>query len=446
MRRHILWLAWAALALPLDARDSVEERLRALEEQNRDILKRLEESEKEKASMQAAMLREQVDSYLSAAEGGQTAEEGFWKQLTRSGKAIQFYGFFRLDYYNNTARADSIMVPTRVFPEGTSANDAHNAFDARLTRFGVEVKPVEIGSSKVSGKLEIDFANYPSGVAESRPTPRIRLAFIQMERGSWTFRAGQDWDVISPLFPTVNAETLMWNVGNLGDRRPQVLATYKGKSASGTEFTLAGSAGLTGAVNNQDLDTPAGERDGFDAAVPGFQVRAGASGESWVKEKRWAAGLWGYLAFLETDTVFAGEDSFSPWCVGLDLSAPIAGGLSVRGEVWFGQALGDVRGNIAQTINTTTGEEIQGWGGWIELRYEINKKWSVHAGGSIDDPDDGDVPASSANLNWSGWVGTVYVYGNGLKAGFDMIYWETQYNGAAVGNMIRFDIYTQFDF
>lgn len=458
--RTMLWIAAVAAAAPAG---ETEDRLRSLEEQNRKILERLDESEarnrelsRNLAEQQAQMLKTEVDEYLAtqSAEGAQD-ETSWLRKLTKSGKLIQFYGFLRFDAYWNTARSDSVIIPFRVLPEdGTIAqpNDGDYAFDPRLTRFGVDIDGGPIGPfSSAKGRIEIDFSNHPSGVAESRATPRIRVAWLQLEKGKWTMRFGQNWDVIAPLLPAANNETLMWNVGNLGDRRPMGEAVYKSVSASGTEFLAHFAAGLTGAVNNQDLDTPAGEKDGFDSAVPNFQARVAATAKSWVAEKKWTAGFWGYVAFLETDTLFAGEDSFSPYCVGLDWNIPVHRIITIRGELWYGQALGDVRGNVGQTINTGTGSEIQGWGGWIELRFEPNKNWTFYGGGTIDNPDDGDVPAAAgtsqpATLNCAVYVGGFYSFGSGLRMGLDVIYWETQYQGLALGNMIRLNFFTQFDF
>src|SRR5262249_40430710 len=115
-----------------------------------------------------------------AAQGGQstssqpTSQDGKaaidWKDLTRSGIPIKFYGFFRLDTYYNTARMNSVVTPFTVTQEnGVAAKQDDNEFfiDPRLTRFGVDVTPSKVGDTQVSGKLEIDFANFPAGVADS---------------------------------------------------------------------------------------------------------------------------------------------------------------------------------------------------------------------------------------------------------------------------------------
>src|SRR5688572_18849097 len=75
-----------------------------------------------------------------------------WSDLVRSGSPIKFYGFVRMDAYYNTARMDSVILPSRMLPEtdGTPAagqakrNDDQYALDPRLTRFGIDVTGPEV--------------------------------------------------------------------------------------------------------------------------------------------------------------------------------------------------------------------------------------------------------------------------------------------------------------
>src|SRR5436190_1180312 len=97
-----------------------DDRIRMLEEQNRAILRRLEAAESrnqvleteiktirtEGVDPRASALETQVNTLSSKLGDGIT-----YKQLTRSGFPIKFYGFVRLDAYYNTARMDSTIVP-----------------------------------------------------------------------------------------------------------------------------------------------------------------------------------------------------------------------------------------------------------------------------------------------------------------------------------------------
>lgn len=399
-----------------------------------------------------------------------------WKDLTRSGSPIKFYGFLRLDTYYNTARMDNVVLPSRVLPEVADGltpgagqakqDDDQFHMDPRLTRFGVDVMPGEIAGTKVLGKLEIDFANFPDGSAESRATPRIRLAYIDIAQGDWGLRAGQDWDVISPLFPSVNGEFLMWNAGNLGDRRAQL----QGRVASGSSFELRTALGLTGAITNQDLDASStevnsslpstGERDGFDSGMPHLQLRAGFKPGSIVDKKPVEVGVWGMYGVVEVDNnnsanTYGGRGNhFQTWVGGVDLTIPLSSTLTFRGEGWAGENLGDVRGGVGMTINTATGAEIGSAGGWAELIYAHTAKTKFHVGASLDDPNNEDLALSGTNSrrrNQTAYVGTVVDWDSGVRTGLDAIYWLTEYMGAdgtngSHGDAMRFDLYFQYNF
>ncbi|MCA8973136.1 MAG: hypothetical protein KDC98_00370 [Planctomycetes bacterium] len=377
------------------------------------------------------------------AQAPQSSASPEWKDLTKSGIPIRFYGFFRMDTYYNTARMNSVVLPATVNAETTTGNDNQFHMDPRLTRFGFDITPVAVGSTKLTGKLETDFANFPTGSSESRETPRIRLAYIDLAQSDFGLRIGQDWDIISPLYPAVNHELLMWNAGNLGDRRSQIQGRFTPKD---TGFELKAALGLTGAVNNQDLDVPTGERDGFDSGMPHLQLRAAFDPFSIVDNKPVKIGAWGMYGRTETDTRFNGENRFEIFAGGLDLQVPITSALTLRGEVWTGENLGDIRGGIGQTINTTLGREIGSSGGWGEVVYAHSATTKFHLGGTIDDPTNADLNSANPSRNMTGYLGTVLDWESGLRTGFDVIYWETEYKGGTSGNAVRFDLYFQFNF
>ena len=382
-----------------------------------------------------------------------------WKDLTKSGIPLKFYGFLRLDAYYNTARMNNIILPLTVSPEnGTQADDddAGFALDPRLTRFGMDFTPGKVGDTTVFGKLEIDFANFPTGSSESRATPRIRVAYMDLAKEDLGVRLGQDWDIISPLFPAVNNETLMWNAGNTGDRRAQIQGRWAPKEA---RYDVKASLGLTGAITNEDLDsgvaglTP--ERDGFDSGLPHVQARAGLKLNSPVEKKPVELGAWGSIGKTETDTSFNGHKRFDVNIFGVDVQVPISSTLSVRGEAWAGENLGDFRGGIGQSINKVTGDEISSLGGWAELVYAPSDKMRFHVGSTVDDPDDDEVPdpagaapgtVFSPDHNSAVYVGTVKDWRSGLRMGFDVIYWDTNWVGTEDGDGMRFNLFFQYNF
>ena len=369
-----------------------------------------------------------------------------WKDLTSTGIPIRFYGFLRLDVDYDTARMNSVSLPFTVDPEnGVNAKQDDNEFtmDPRLTRFGMDVRPGEVGGMKVNGKLEIDFQNFVAGVPESRATPRMRLAWIDLMGDEFGLRVGQDWDVIAPLYPAAENESLLWNSGNIGDRRAQIQGRWV---PEGSAFDVKASLGLTGAVSNEDLDTPPSNQDGFDSGMPQVQVRVGMKTDLLVEKQPASIGAWGAIGRTETDTAFGGQHRFDIWVAGIDAEVPLCETCRVRGEGWTGENLADFRGGVGQSINTATGREIGATGGWAAFVYHPSDKTELHVGYGTDDPDNADVPAGKPTRNLAGWVGTIVDWPCGLRTGFDTTYWETDWKGLGLGNTIRFNLYFQYNF
>ncbi len=470
MKKTTIVAACALAASAAVAQDpAVEARLRALEEQNRAILAALEKSEAKNAEMAAELGKVRDDAASSARESAvetqvnalsaRMADGITWKDLVKSGNKMKFYGFIRLDAYGDTGRMDNIILPTFVAPETNADNtdDASFAFDARLTRIGIDFDFGKIGTADTTAKIEMDFSNTAGTVIqESRSAPRIRLGYVNLDYGTLALRFGQDWDTISPLMPAVNGETLMWNAGNLGDRRAQATAMLDFGDPAGTAWQWKTSFGLTGAINNQDLETTSttatiAERDGFDSGMPNIQSRLGVVTPSWVDGKKLASGVWGAFGKLETDTLYNNQDRFDSWVVGADLTVPLFGGVALKGEVWTGQALGDFRGGIGQvlTVSATRADEIAAQGGWAELAWATTPELTLAAGGSVDSADEDDLSLTSTTAkskNWSLYLNARYDWGGGLKTGVDVIYWETQYANGTQGNLVRTDLYIQIDF
>jgi hypothetical protein len=324
----------------------------------------------------------------------------------------------------------------------------------RLSRVGFDISPPPLPDGwSATGKLELDFYNSiidrPAAggplprdlVSNSRAALRIRLAYVQVNKGDFTFLAGQNWDVIAPLFPAYNADVLMWNAGNPGDRRPQLRLGYEPKVGNG-KFSFQGEVGASGAVDGQDLDGD-GFRDGETAVVPTFQARAGYSRP--LAGQTFAIGVWGHFAEQQLNRSFvAGRAEFDSSLAGLDFTIPIVASLGLKGEVWKGRGLSDVRGGIGQSINTVTGEVIEAAGGWAELSYKLNSHYTVNLGATLDNPFARDVPSPAGRIrNRAFYLANRFSLGRGFSFGVDYGYWHTKYKAQPTGINNRFNLFVQ---
>src|SRR6185436_9829805 len=123
----------------------------------------------------------------------------------------------------------------------------------------------------------------------------------------------------------------------------------------------------------------------------------------------------------------AGRTDFTSQGYGLDLFVPLYKDiLSLKGEIWTGKNLDDIRGGILQGINLGTARTIGATGGWAELMLKPDKRYSFHAGYTVDNPRQGDLPAQAPDLN------TIWYLGGRLSLdpiefGVDYLNWTTEF-------------------
>ncbi|HXG91816.1 MAG TPA: hypothetical protein VNN73_05525 [Blastocatellia bacterium] len=385
----------------------------------------------------------------SASQTRTAGEPVRWSDLIGEGNRFKFYGFLRLDMNIDSQRPNVGQAPLFITSEDPRIGkpDAGNfSMHPRLTRFGVDYTgPTlgDLGDAKLTGKLELDFFN---GGSESRQIIRIRHAYLKMGWKDFSLLGGQTWDIFSPLFPTVNTVNLMWNAGNVGDRRPQFRFAYEPKVGGG-QFSLIGGVGLTGAIDALDLDAN-GFRDGEESGRPDVQARVGVSHPLWVKGQSASIGASGFYGWLNTTRPVtpAARTSFRSQIVNIDYTLPIVSRVSLRGEGWWGRNMSDTRGGAGQGINPVTGRDIRGRGGWSELSIKASKYWSLHPGFSTDDPLDQDVPVGGRTRNASFYFGNRITPSGAFTIGLDYFRWKTNYKGFLRGIDNRVDIFFQYSF
>ena len=443
--------AWAGdgPAVPAPAQNELErlrhsqEELAAKVEAQQHRIQELEEQ----ASVNAGGLH----AFLQTQDTGTSIEEILKKGLpTKKGSLFKVYGFVRLDTIwddstpSNTQTIGWIKSEDPSVTGGAKKNHQDFSMYPRLTRVGMELDAGKVESldARVTGKIEVDFYNSGlTGQTESRSALRMRHAFVNLDFGNDALLAGQTSDLISPLYPIVNPDMIMWGAGNLGDRRPQVRFTHT-TTAGNAKVTLAGMLGLTGAVDNQNLDTD-GLRDGEASGLPTMQFRIGYATP--VDGRSFEFGFWGHYAREATETPGTGEHNFQSTALGIDAMMPVTADLYVKGELWMGRNMDDVRGGIFQGIDAGTGNEVGSQGGFIETGYKVNKTLTVAVGAAEDNPDGGDLSVGGRIRNRVVYVGTRFNY-DPIEFGIDFMHWHTQFKGQAGGLDNRLQAFIAYNF
>ena len=431
-------------------------RVEELEEQQRALVQLITEL---KTKLEPARTPENSDAAQNSAAATQAASKPVasaspqndngnvrWSDLIGEGNKLKFYGFMRLDMIFDSQQPNNSQ--TILFIKSSDPRIGNENGDItmhpRLTRFGIDYSGPRIGKlgdAKLSGKLETDFQN---GGSESRQIIRIRHAFLRLDWKEFNVLGGQTWDIVSPLFPTVNSDTLQWNAGNIGDRRPQIRAAYEPKAGKG-KFSFAGGIGLTGAIDSTDLDAN-GVRDGEESARPNIQARVGFSRPLGSKDRVTSFGISGFYGFLKTGRPVAGRSQFRSQAINIDFTLPLSNWLALKGEGWWGRNMSDVRGAAGQGVNLATGSAIRGRGGWTEANLKISRYLSINPGFSTDDPVDADIPTGGRTRNRTFFIANRITPGNNFLIGADYLYWKTDFRGFLSGIDNRVNIFLQYNF
>lgn len=430
--------------------EEVESQNRALAESLREVRAKLDELSPPSANKTSAPVTtpSAVATAQSPTPTGQAdkSQPVRWSELLGQDSRIKLYGFLRLDFDFDDQHPNNTQIPLFITsPDARAGGTANGDYSIhpRLTRFGIDFAGPRLAGlrgAKLSGKLETDFEN---GGSESRQIIRIRHAYMRLDWKEASLLAGQTWDVVSPLFPTVNNDTLMWNAGNVGDRRPQLRAAYEPGVGRG-KLSFVGAVGLTGAIDAQDLDNN-GFRDGEESARPDVQARVGYS-RALGKDRTASVGLSGFYGFEKTARPVAGHTEFRPQLFNVDFTLPLAARFTLRGEGWWGRNMSDVRGGAGQGVNVATGREIRGRGGWSEANVRLSRYFSVSPGFTTDDPVDEDIPAGGRTRNRAFYVANRITPAAAFLLGADYLRWKTNYRGLLPGVNNRVNIFVQYNF
>lgn len=386
------------------------------------------------------------------------------------GNRISLYGILRMDAYAGDGRFNHTQFTYYALSHDPTAtptiNDRDNWIDwtPRLSRLGVKVERDSLPlwpEAKVSGQFEFDFQNRAtsetSGLeSESRELPRLRHAYVKLQAGAFSFLAGQTWDLISPLWPAVNADGVMWNSGNLGDRRPQIRLGWDEPLGDEVKLNTAIAFARTGAIDRENLDGPAPGgfggtdtmRDGDESARPMIQGRIGLSN---LLGKHLDFGVWGHYGWEQVNTPVFGRRNFHTESIGLDVRARFLEVFTLSSEIWYGMNLNDLRGGVDQgvTLNAASGtaREIAARGGWVELMAQVADPVAVAGGVALDDPRNSSLAAATQrSRNLAPYVFGKVDLGGGFSFGVEAIFWETFYLGLDAGRANRYSFFAAYSF
>lgn len=328
---------------------------------------------------------------------------------------VTWYGDLRVDVIYLDSLMDDLLRPTFVAAE-PGPDEHHDQLVAHpmLTMLGARVDPQPWGGPvDLGGVVEIDL------LGSDHPFPRLRDVYLTIGKGPIEILAGRTWDLASPLRPTANAATFMWDAGNLGGWRTQLRATYTKQTNRGT-IHIAVAAGQPG-------EASAGAT--VDYMRPVTQARIE------LEREHVTAGIWGHAGPLFDHDSYAG---------GAYLRADLLDRLHVRGEAYYGINLSDLRGGSRNAVGANDAHDH---GGWAELAFDAHELDTIIVGASADDPRDRDLERDySRTLQYTAYLIDQVRPWDHVVIGAELMQWTSNYRGYARGRAYRADLYAILSF
>ncbi|MDR2346968.1 MAG: hypothetical protein LBE18_12980 [Planctomycetaceae bacterium] len=338
-------------------------------------------------------------------------------------------------------------------------NDSGYNVDPKSTRLGLKLEGVGISGwkgSKSEGAVEFDF----QGAYQSRNRGGLllRKAYFSVSDGKTKILAGQDWEIISPLYPKTLNYTAGACVGNVGYRRAMLRVDR--------QFDLCNSAdnfllqfGITDNVFRDDnAVSPAA------SSYPIIQGRLAysiARGRNHGSNKPIILGVSSH--FGEQRFTFGGiKKSLPTWSFNVDFDLPLTKCLWFQMEYFIGENLATIEGGILQGVDIARQETIRSQGGWMALTYQATKKTQMNFCYMVDDPFNKDVISGNSNSNRARnyshclFINLLYNWSDSLMTGFEIDFWRTHWqqydpvtkkiNSLSPGKPIRYDFTIRYTF
>ena len=451
MKRYVLFILCLFLVCgPALASSETDDLRKMLEE----LKKEVQELKKENAELRSQVEQlKKAPTPVAAPAPAAPAKYSFKSKgaYGSTPSSINFYGFFKIDaiWQDSSAVGDEYVL--WVLPGKLGDGDNKFTINFRHSRFGFDFsKPYD--KFRVFGKMEMDFYTESHGEAGLPWNPnhspvRARRVFAGVEWGSWQLLAGLDWLTISQLYPHLSNFPSGTFMGNPGYRMPQIRLTKWFDTEIGRlKFQIAAEKGYAFPRDDEIIwdEDPAN-----DAGFPGIEGRIAL--ESKLFGKPFLFAVWGHYAKEEYD-IANGEEDAESYSIGLEakIPLPIARKAFLLGEAWYGRnfdgyyscgvnqgtrfKLADGRYttglNGVKNKEVVSVDEIDAWGGYVELEVFWTPKLVTHIGWGIDNPDNDDLKGvSKARLQQQMYYANfLYRWTKEFGFGLEYMYIETDYH------------------
>jgi hypothetical protein len=312
------------------------------------------------------------------------------------------YGFVKGDMYYSVGGVKSWGKESITCASVATGVDSNAVgFTAQHTRFGLKGSG-QTGDITMGGLIELDFFVI---AANANAKPRMRLAYAWCDPlKGLEIRAGQQWDLFSPLNPTTNnTNANLWYDGNYGFRRPQLTLQY-GLDLGTIKPLIQVSAGETTKEDDLFFDTTGqgsiGSWIGADN-LSGIPLAQGRLAVSFLENMEiGAAAVYG---------AYGVDRDYTTMGVSVDASLPIHKLFALKAEFATGTNLNNANLFTIGGSGSAT-KEVETSGFWVEATSKIHSNFNAVLG--FGDEMVSSAVTTGAESNMTGYADLIFPIGD----------------------------------
>lgn len=343
-------------------------------------------------------------------------------------------------------------------------DDSGMFFDPRSSRIGLRMDgpgPRGWRGSQIRGAIEVDFQGAYS--VRNRSALMLRKAYVEVFDKELRLLAGQDWEIISPLYPNTLNYTAGAAVGNPGYRRAQLRVDRRFQCGSGNNLLFQ--FGIFDNVLRDALNVGGIEASGGDWPILEGRIGYSFGEKCFAHGKPITLGISGHVGqqqYKYADNSGLARHDHDTWSFNIDADIPLSKALRLQGELFLGENLSSFEAGVMQGIDLIRRDTVRSQGGWIGLEYALTPQWQFNLCYMIDDPFDEDLiwgsggDGLSRTYNHCLFVNALFNWTEALMFGFEVSFWRTHWQWADAstqtvntlrpGEAIRYEFVTRYTF
>lgn len=387
------------------------------------------------------------------------AAAGIFEPLSESGLRLTPYGYLVFEAVHNTHNVDTDAYTDFVRRSGNHTM----TFSTQCSILGLKFEtPEDVQGWRFSGKAEFDLV----GATANDYDFHWRHLYVEAARdaydgarraGMWSILVGQTWHLWKMVSPSEIDGAWMENAGHPYRRSPQVRLTRAWEDGAGRlEARIGLVKGGPGMGGDRDADGIQDNSASAWALVEGALVyERDACWNTGDGTRRWLLGLGGMYGrdrtHRLTETGFDGrEDDYTSAMVMLAGRVPF-GDFTLTGQIFAGENLGGVQAGCAQRVgypgDGRKGREVSTVGGFVDLSYRLDDRWSFAAGYGFDDPDDSDARlAGGIFMNDRAYLAAFFDVAANFRLGAEYARLRTKYADVGTKDDDRFQLSAWYNF